>query len=190
MPIIIGELQEVNPSPEGLYSGSRAMTVQDYVEANVKLGVQHEGSTLLTVTGGGSNDTIFLTGSLPVSLKGRKITYSGLGVSAFIYKDPTYTGGTQVEYQNSNSINPVTGLSQIVVGATVTNEGDLSFAPVHSLGNTSNQGKGAVVSAIESEHILAPNTAYLLRLTNLDPQQQQVASHLSWYEGGLDLPLS
>lgn len=190
MPIVDPSSGVGEPAPEGLYTGLRAMTVQDYVEANVKNGVQHEGSTLLAVTGGGSNDTIFLTGSLPVSLKGRKIAYSGLGVSAFIYKDPAYTGGTSIGYQNANSINPVTGLSQIIVGATVTNDGDLSFAPVHSLGNASNQGKGAVVSAIESEHILAPNTAYLLRLTNLDPQQQQVASHLSWYEGELDLPLS
>ena len=169
--------------------GSKAFIVQDYVEANVKNGVQFEGSTLLTgVAGGADNDTIFLTGDLPVILKGRKIAYSGEGVSAFIYEAPAYTGGAEAEYQNANAINPVAGLSKIIVGSTITADGDLVFAPVHSLGNQSNQGKGAVVSAIESEHILQPNTAYLLRLSSLDAQAQNIASHLSWFEGIPDMP--
>ena len=175
--------------PEGLYEGTRAMTIQDYVEANVKLGVQHEGSVLLTgVAGGASNNTIFLTGALPVSLKGRRISYSGVGVSAFIYEGVTYTGGTSASYQNASAINPVVGLSSIIVGAAVVSEGTLIFSPIHSLGNTSTRGKGSVFSTLEAEHILKPNTAYLLRITSLDTQVQNIASHLSWYEGELDLP--
>lgn len=174
----------------GMMRGSSAFIVQDYVEANVKSGVQFEGSTLLTGVGGSADtDTIFLTGDLPVILKGRKIAYSGEGVSAFIYEAPSYTGGTEAEYQNANAINHVVGLSKIIVSSTITADGDLVFSPIHSLGNQSNQGKGAVVSAIESEHVLKPNTAYLLRLTSLDSQTQDVASHLSWYEGELDLPI-
>lgn len=170
--------------------GSKAFIVQDYVEANVKNGVQFEGSTLLSaVAGGASNNTVFVTDSLPVILKGRKIAYSGEGVSAFIYEAPTYGGGSEVEYQNANAINPVVGLSKIIVGSTVTDDGDLIFAPVHSLGNQSRQGKGAVVSSIESEHVLKPNTAYLLRLTSLDSQTQDIASHLSWFEGIPDMPV-
>jgi hypothetical protein len=99
----------------------------DICKANIKLGLQHEGSTLFTVAGLGVNDTIFLTGSLPVSLKHRQIGFTGTGVSAFIYKAPTYTGGTSVAYQNPNSINPVTGLSQIIVGSTVSDDGVLRF---------------------------------------------------------------
>lgn len=177
-------------TPAGVYEGLRAITVQDYVEANVKLGVQHEGSVLLpSVPAGASNDTIFLTGNLPVSLKGRRVSYSGVGVSAYIYENPVYSGGSNAVYQNANSINPSTGLSQIIIGTTVSSLGDLIFAPVHSLGNLSNQGKGAVVSALETEHVLSPNTAYLLRLTSLESSQpQNIASHLTWYEGLLDLP--
>lgn len=179
-----------SPVPDGVYSGTRAVTVQGYVEANAKLGVQHEGSTLLSgVAGGASNDTIFLTGSLPVVLKGRRVSYTGGGVSAFIYENPVYSGGGAVPYENANAINPVAGLVQIIVGSTVSDDGSLIFAPVHSLGNQSNQGKGAIVSTIESEHILAPNTPYLLRLTNLDSGSQDIASHLTWYEGDTDLPL-
>lgn len=174
--------------PDGLYSGLRAMTVQDYTEANVKNGVQHEGSTLLTLGAGAVSDTIFLTGTLPVSLKGRTISYTGDGVAGEIYEAPTYTGGVDTEYQNANAINPVVGLSKILVGATVTVDGDLIFAPSYSIGNQSNQGKGATSSTLGSERVLKPDTAYLLRLTSLDDASQQVSSFLSWYEGELDLP--
>ena len=180
---------EKNGFPEGSFSGFRALNTQNYTEANIKLGAQHEGSTLFTVAGLGVNNTIFLTGALPVSLKHRQIGFTGTGVSAFIYKVPTYTGGTSVVYQNPNSINPVVGLSQIIVGSTVTNDGVLTFAPDHLIGSSSKQGKGSSPSNIGQEKILAPNTAYLLRLTSLDAQEQQITSHLSWYEGDLDLPL-
>lgn len=176
--------------PEGIAEGTRALTVQGYVEANVKNGVEHEGSTLLTgVAAGASNDTIFLTGNLPVALKARIIAYSGTGVSGFIFEGATYTGGTPAVYQNANAINPVAGLSQIIVGATVTDDGTLVFAPTHSIGNQSQQGKGTSGTLLGGERILQPNTAYLLRLTSLDSQPQDIASFLSWYEGGLDLPL-
>lgn len=183
-----GGTEPSEPAPEGLYEGTRAITTQGYVEANIKLGAQFEGSTLLTIGGGASIDTIFLTGSNPVSLKGRKISYNGNGVTAEIFASPTYTGGSPATYQNANNKNPQVGESQIIVGATITDDGTLAFSPIHSLGNSGFFGGGSQVPGIESERILAPNTAYLLRLTNLDAGDQQVASHLSWYEGELDLP--
>lgn len=176
------------PAPAGLYEGVRAMTVQGYAEANVKLGVQFEGSALFNITANGINDTVFLTGTKPVSLKGRKISYDGAGVTASIFEAPSYTGGSSAAFQNANAINPVAGESQIIVGATITTDGDLIFSPVHSLGSTSFFGGDAQISQIEAEHILQPNTAYLLRLESLDGAAQRVASHLSWYEGDLDLP--
>lgn len=176
--------------PSGVFAGLRAVTVQSYTEANAKIGVEHEGSTLLTgVTGLAENDTIFLTGSLSVALKQRTISYSGTGVTASIYEAPAYTGGTPAVYQNASNINPVTGLSQIIVGATVTDDGTLAFAPNHLLGSASQQGKGDVFAIPGSEKLLKPNTAYLFRLTSLDAMAQDISSFLSWYEGELDLPL-
>jgi hypothetical protein len=175
--------------PTGLFVGLRAMTTQTYTEANSKSGVQHEGSTLLlAVASGASNDTIFLTGSLPVSLKGRVIGFTGTGVKAEIYELPTYTGGASVPYQNASAINPVVGLSQIIVGATVTVDGNLVFAPDYLIGNTSNQGKGTSGAIIGREKLLQRNTPYLFRITSLDTQPQDISSFLSWYEGELDLP--
>ena len=180
----------VTVAPAGLYEGTRAMTTQSYNEANVKNGVQHEGSTLLTLAGSASNDTIFLTGALPVSLKGRFISYTGDGVQGDIFEAPTYTGGIDTPYQNANAINPVVGLAKILVGPAVTVDGVLKFAPAYSIGNQSNQGKGSSASVLGEERILKPNTAYLLRLTSLDTASQQVSSFLTWYEGELDLPLA
>ncbi len=177
--------------PDGLFSGTRAITQQTYTEANSKAGVQHEGSTLLAdVAAGAENETIFLTGALPVSLKGRVIGYTGTGVKAEIFEAPTYTGGSSVPYQNASAINRVTGLTQIIVGATVTADGTLTFAPDYLIGNTSNQGKGSYGDSVSGrEKPLKPNTAYLFRITSLDTQPQDITSLLTWYEGELDLPL-
>jgi len=176
--------------PDGLFSGTRAITQQTYTEANSKAGVQHEGSVLLTgVAGGAVNNTIFLTGSLPVSLKARIISYSGEGVQGEIFESPTYTGGVDTPYQNASAINPVAGLAKILVTPAVTDPGTLVFAPSYSIGNKSNQGQGSTSSALGGERLLKPNTAYLLRLTSLDSAAQDISSFLSWYEGELDLPL-
>lgn len=179
-----------NLIPSGVYTGTRAMTVQSYVEANIKNGVQFEGSTLISALDNGeSNDTIFLTGNKPVVLKARNISYTGDGVVASIYQSPTYTLGTSAPYQNPNTINPVTGLSSILVGATITDDGELIFAPIYHVGNTSRQGRGATDVAVGGERILKPDTPYLLRLTGIGTAQN-VSSFLSWYEGNKDLPLN
>ena len=183
--------------PIGVFTGKRAITVQGYREANVKNGLEYEGSVLLTLAGNGVNDTIFLTGALPVSLKSRSVSYTGEGVKSEIFELPTYTGGVSVAYQNANAnavppigaVPPATGLSSIIVGATVTNEGVLKFAPIYGLGNVSNQGKGATNEALGDERIFKTNTAYLLRQTSLDSASQSVSSFLTWYEGELDITL-
>ena len=175
--------------PDGLFSGTRAITTQSYTEANSKLGVEHEGSTKYTATSLSVNDTFFVTGSLPVALKGRVIGFTGDGVTAEIFTGATYTGGASVPYQNASDINPVAGLSQIIVGATVSTEGTLAFAPDHLIGNTSNQGKGSTGAIVGREKLLKPNTTYLFRITSLDAATQDIASLLTWYEGELDLPL-
>lgn len=175
--------------PLGVSEGFRALNVQTYTESNSKLGLQHEGSTLFTLGALDKNDTFFVTGALPVSLKGRVIGYTGDGVTAEIYTGATYTGGTPAVYQNASDINPVAGLSQIIVGATVSDAGTLAFAPNHLIGNTSNQGKGTAGIVVGRESLLKPNTTYLFRITSIDSAAQDVTSLLTWYEGELDLPL-
>ena len=176
--------------PSDAFIGMRALNVQGYIESNIKLGVQHEGSTLLLgVAGNTSNNTIFLTGDSPVVLKSRNISFTGVGVTAFIYEGSTYTGGTSAPYENPNAINPVAGLSTIIVGANIDVQGTLIFAPDNLIGPDSAQSKGSIGKDVGQEKILKPNTAYQLRLKSLDSQPQNIASIISWYEGGLDLPI-
>lgn len=175
--------------PEGITSGTRALTVQSYTESNSKLGAQHEGSALFNITGNGTNDTFFVTGALPVALKGRVVRYTGEGLIASIFTGATYTGGVPAAYQNASDINPIAGLSQIIVSATVATEGVLAFAPDILIGNTTNQGEGSAGSIIGREKLLKPNTIYLFRLASQDSQAQDVSSLLTWYEGELDLPI-
>lgn len=171
------------------FNGLAGIIAQSYTEANSKLGTSQEASTYIPVVAGlAENDTIFLTGAKPVILKSRKISFTGIGVVAEIFEGPTYTGGAPAVYQNSNAINPVTGLTTIIVGATVTVDGFLRFAPVPLIGSASNQSRGAVGIAAGGEEVLKPNTAYLFRITSLDPANQAIASFLSWYEGVIDLP--
>ena len=173
----------------GMTKGFKAVVIQTYTEANSKNGVQHEGSTLFTATALGVNDTFFVTGALPVALKGRVIGHTGDGVVAEIFTGASYTGGTSAPYQNASDINPVVGLAQIIVGAATDSDGVLAFAPDYIIGNTSQQGKGSTGVIAGREKILKPNTTYLFRITSLDSQPQQITSLLTWYEGGLDLPL-
>lgn len=183
------QIDNYTDSPEGLYSGTRAMTTQSYTEANIKNGFQFEGSTV--VTGVGNNqavNTIFTTGAKPVILKARVISYSGEGVTAEIFRDVIFTGGTSQTYQNPNNYKPQVGLTVILSGATVTNTGTTAFAPITYIGNSSNQARGATAIAVGGERILAPNTSYLLRLTGIG-SAQTISSFLSWYEGEPDLPL-
>lgn len=174
--------------PVGSFEGFRALTVQSYTEANSKIGVEHEGSTKYTALGASVNNTFFVTGALPVALKGRVIGFTGDGVTAEIFTGATYTGGISAAYQNASDINPVVGLSQIIVGATLVDPGTLAFAPDHLIGNTSNQGKGSTGAIVGREKLLKPNTTYLFRITSLDAATQDIASLLTWYEGELDLP--
>ena len=176
--------------PTGIASGTRAINTQNYIEANIKLGFQHEWSNIvLALAGEASNDAIFITGALPTILKSNRIGYTGSGVTGYVYETPSYTGGTSSPIQNPNAINPVATLNQILTGATVSAPGTLIFAPEYSLGSTSQQSKGSPSRQLGQEKILKPNTTYLLRITSLDAQIQGITSALSWYEGVLDLPL-
>jgi len=176
--------------PAGIFQGLRAINTQNYTEANIKLGFQHEWANLiLGLSGSGNSDTIFITGSLPTVLKSTRIGYTGDGLTAYVYETPSYTGGASSPIQNPNAINPVATLNQILTGTTITATGTLIFSPEHSLGSTSQQGKGSAAREIGQEKILKPDTTYLFRITSLDSQVQDVTTALSWYEGVLDLPL-
>lgn len=184
-----GSSDSGEPAPEGLYEGLRAINVQTYEESNIKLGLQFEASKNFgDIPPGGVLNSIIRTGATPVSLKKRSVSFNGEGVQGEIFINPTFTQGNSESYYNATTVSPNQGLTQILTGITLQDEGTPVFAPVYAFGNASNQGKGGVLTLLEPEHILSPNTDFLFRLTSLDSSTQKIASHLTWYEGELDLP--
>lgn len=127
---------------------------------------------------------VFVTGSKPVIFYSRRLSFSGVGVNAFIYRDPVYTGGTvSIDINNANDVNPATPLSSFISGATVTDDGVLSRAPVYVYGNESIQGKGAVLEVIDDPQLMLPNSTYLFVLKNRDVNNpQDIASIVQWVE--------
>jgi len=72
--------------PKGLYSGTRAETVQFYDEANKKNGSQWVASRrVVDVPAGGKLYSIIKTRTLPLDLKQRVFSYTGRGLIARFY---------------------------------------------------------------------------------------------------------
>ncbi|AUG84885.1 hypothetical protein Athena1_0040 [Vibrio phage Athena1] len=128
-----------------------------------------------SISAGESSKIIFITGSKPVIFYGRRLSFSGVGVNAYIYRDPVYTGGTPatIEVNNANDINPKTELSSFVIGATITDDGVLSRAPVYIYANESRQGKGLALESIDDPQLMPPNSVYLFVLENRDQTSAQ-----------------
>lgn len=159
-------------------------------QLNLQTGGTSEGkifnaSRRVTELAAGANlDSIFLTGSKPVLLIARTIGRTGVGVSATIFRDAVYTGGTTAETYSNNDLILPTSTVTLLTGITLSSTGTQTVATAFGIGNTSNQGQGALVELGEPL-LMKPNTAYLLRITSLDTLAQDVSAFISWYEGGL-----
>lgn len=141
---------------------------------------------------GGYSFTGFRTGDKPVILYRRKISYNDDGVIAYIYREPTFVGGTiggspSTNFRNPNDINAKPSTVVINGGlASAGNAGDV--LPLGSetatrefvFGNQSNQGAGGFVSILDEPVIISPNKQYLLIFKSEAGVPQSVASHLGW----------
>lgn len=159
-------------------------------QINIRTGGTAEGKIynasrrVLAVAAGANLDSIFLTASTPVLFFSRVVGRTGTGISASIYRDTTYTGGTVAETYNTNDLMLPSSSVVLRSDVTVTLLGPQTVATAYGLGNTSNQGQGSLTTLGEPL-LMRPNTAYLLRLTSLDTQAQDISSMIAWYEGGL-----
>lgn len=174
-----------------IINGLRANTVQFYDEINKKRGMQWEASRVINLAAGATSYSIIKTGAKPVDLKQRAFAFDGVGITATIYKSPTYTGGTPGGVFNFRT-NVTTGLlTTLFTEPTVTNNGTKCGADIFAIGPASNQNRGQPLSAYPGNRILEPNTTYLLGITNRDTNAaQNVAARLEFYEGDFDYPNS
>lgn len=176
--------------PRGAWLGAEALTTQGFIEANAKVGRGYEAEGYFPdIAAGGQTNAVFLTGATPTILKTRRISFTGPGIKAQIFEAPTYTGGTVDPIYNQSRIPGVAvpTLSQIIAGVTVTDPGTECFAPAYGIGSESvGERKVGSTRVPGSEYHLKQNTAYLLRITNLDLTSEQTwGSYLLWYEGPL-----
>jgi hypothetical protein len=180
-------------------SGGAALTVQSYDESNKKAGVQWEASRLVNATNATYYYSVIVTGDKPVDLKRREFAYTDLGLIGYIYKNPTYTGGTPDEVYNMTDINPVASGIQLLTGITITNPTQIPTnngtnapaawgtpfgAPIYAIGPVNNQTSGSTTQSFASNRILAPNTSYLLVFYSRSAQE--ISARLEWYEGDID----
>lgn len=131
---------------------------------------------------GANLDSVFITGSKPVVFFERTIGRTGAGVSASIYRGPTYTGGTVAEVFNTNDVEFIASTIVLRANPTVTATGEQTVATAYAIGNTTGSGQGALATIGQPLYML-PNTTYLLRITNLDAGASDFTSFISWYEG-------
>lgn len=170
-------------------NGLRANTVQYYDEINKKRGLQWEASRLVTLTAGATSYSIVKTGAQTVDLKQRAFAFDGVGITASIYKSPTYTGGTPGVPYNFRTEILTPPLTQLIVEPTVTSNGTKCGADIFAIGPLANQSKGQNLTLFPGNRILEPNTTYLLTFTSRDTNaSQDVAARIEFYEGGLDYP--
>ena len=81
------------------------------------------------------------------------------------------------------------GTVQILVNPSITSNGTEAAAPTYAVG-TDPQGNNHVGSvgtfAVPGlERVLAPNTTYMLTVTNPELDPQRVSVFVTWYEGKL-----
>lgn len=182
-------------SPDGLYSGTRAITTQNYTEANVKNGRQFEASTYTAAFPGlASSGYVVVTGPDTVVLKGRTISVSGLGLKLEMFLAPTYTGGTPISIFTLNHRNSFGTNVQIIAAPTVTADGvkvacDKYVFGSDLQGGTSVSSATLFTEASGLEMVLPANSVFYFKSTSLDTDPQRVFSYNTWYEGDTDLPL-
>lgn len=186
--------------PGGVFDGTRALTVQNYTEANVKNGVQYylraTWPSADSIVAGASRRLWFKTGALPVIIKLRDFSYVAEEIRIRLYKGPTgVTGGTDLVIHNYNGISPVAAVGLAAKkNVAVTSDG------VEFDGGDAEYLFGASTSALRSqaaipqgrERIVAPNSEFIVLIDNLSTggsAAARVQYFLDFYVGQPDLPL-
>ena len=163
----------------------RSLRDESFVSEGIRTSKVFNASRRVTGVATGANlDSIFITGSKPVVFFERTIGRSGAGVSASIYRGPTYTGGTVAEVFNTNDVKFIASGISLLANPTVTVVGEQTVATSYAIGNATGSGQGGFATIGQPLYML-PNTTYLLRITNLDAGSSDFTSFISWYEGAL-----
>lgn len=185
-------------------SSGGVVTTQGFVEYNVKNGTQFSTSSYLTgLTGNQVLDTIISTGDKPVIIKSQEYEYNGDGLTIEWFKDPVFTGGSNITAGIFNQKPSSTTLTSITLtGVKATDPSTLDFSLDNTsiptvtftgtaiqplitlLGDASKPKKGSGTGRVAGlDLILEPNSVYLFRKTSLSSDAQSISGFSTWYEG-------
>lgn len=176
----------------GLVTGLRAINVQSYNESNVKLGLQYylkaNWPDSDKITNGTPRNIIFQTGSKPVIVKTRIVSYVGEEFQLDIFSSPTFTGGTSKAVGNYNTVNPVPTTVAVLKDATVTDDGIAldDESDFYYGGTTGNRNAQAIPDG--RERIIPANSTFMVKVSS-NSGSGRFSYFLDWYEGEPDLPV-
>lgn len=179
-----------SPSKE-MEANLEALTTQSFTEANSKQGTQFEAAMLFeTIASATPHYFAFITGASPVILKQRDISGGFVNARYDVFKNADVTGGTTVEAFNNNDLVVSAPGVTILQSPTVNVEG-VAFGPTTYLLGSESLGTRLLSSfgGAAGEKVLAPNTTYLVRISNIDVAAIGLLSVRLWfYEGPLFSP--
>ncbi len=184
--------------PSGLFSGTRAMTVQFYPEANVKNGLQYNVRAVWSLADviptGTARKIWFKTNAKPVIVKIRDFQYIAEELRIELFLGPTgVSGGTDLIVHNYNGVNPVATTVAAKKNVTITSNGtpfDHGDPEYFFGGTTDPQRQSASAFPVGRERILPANTEFAVVLTNTGTGNARAQYFLDFYEGSTDIPLA
>lgn len=185
--------ESIEAVPPGVFSGLRALTTQNYTEANVKNGlqfyIQHNLPQLVASTG--VYKLLFTTGAKQVLVKGREMYGIGETFSLQIYKQPNAPtpGGTLLAVQNFNDVTAAATTVTVRGGVTTAADGTAWGDPQRLFGQSAAGQRAGSGLAPGGDRVLKANSSYLVVFRNTGSGTADIDYFLTWYEGGTDLPL-
>lgn len=194
---LVGVVGDVDPLgfPIGIFTGTRAIVAQPYTEANVKNGLQYYlravWPTADPIANGTPRKIWVKTGAKPVIVKLRDLQYFGEEVLIELFNGPTgVTGGTALNINNYNGVNPVATTVQAKKNVTTTGNGTKFGGGDDEYFFGSSQANQRTQASIPQgrERILPPNSEFLVQITCTGAGSARVQYYLDWYEGTPDLP--
>lgn len=183
-------------TPDGAFSGLRAIITQPYTEANVKNGLQFNLRAVWpladVIPTGTARKVWFKTQSKPVIIKLREFQYVGEEMRIELFSNPTgVSGGTDLTVHNYNAVSPVATTVLAKKNVTITNNGTAfdTADPEYFFGGANDPQRQAASIPQGRERILPANTEFAVVITNTGTGNARAQYFLDWYEGGTDLPI-
>lgn len=188
-------------TPEQVYSGTRAITVQEYPEANVKNGRQFYFRAAWPLAdpiapGPAAARLLYVkTGANPVIVKLREVHYVAEELSLRLYSGPTsMEGGVPLTLHNYNTVTPdlaaavgVLARKNVTVSSRGTefDGGDPEY--LFGANATAQRSQSAIPQG--RERIIPANSEFLIVFENTGTGNARASYFLDFYIGPPDFPL-